>query len=132
MTNAERFFREIVDTHIAIERWFTGAAAPAELAHLLGRFSPEFRMISMQGAVLTKEDVGELFGRLHGKRAGLRIAVDEMQVRQEWHGGGCLTYRETHEDAGGVPITRRSTVVLTATADGSLRWQHLQETPIAV
>jgi hypothetical protein len=28
MTDAERFFREIVDIHVVIERWVTGRRAP--------------------------------------------------------------------------------------------------------
>lgn len=131
MTDTERFFREIVDVHVTIERWFIGAARPADLVQLLERFSPEFRMISMQGTALGKEGVGELFGRLHGKRPELRITVDEMQICHEWSGGACVTYRETHADAGGVQTARRSTVVLEASADGSLRWRHLHETSVA-
>jgi hypothetical protein len=88
-------------------------------------------MISMQAAVLGKEDVGELFGRLHGKRPELRITVDEMQISHEWSGGACITYREMHTDTGGVRTARRSIVLLEASADGSLRWRHLHETPIA-
>lgn len=131
MTDTEKFFREIVDIHVAIERWFTGAARPADLPQLLERFSPEFCMISMQGTALGKEGVSELFGRLHGKRPELRITVDEMQISHEWSGGACVTYRETHADASGVQTARRSTVVLEASADGSLQWRHLHETPIA-
>lgn len=131
MTETEKFFHEIVDIHVAIERWFAGAAQPADLAQLLARFSPEFRMISMQGTALGKEGVGELLGRLHGKRPTLQITVDEMQVSHEWPGGACIAYRETHSDAGGVQTARRSTVLLEASADGSLQWRHLHETPIA-
>lgn len=131
MADTEKLFAEVVDLHIEIERWFTGVAHANDLVQLLERFSPEFRMISMQGTALGKEGVGELFARLHGKRPGLRITVDEMQISQEWSGGACVTYRETHADAGGVETARRSTVVLEASADGSLRWRDLHETPIA-
>lgn len=131
MIDTEKFLREIVDLHIEIERWFTGTAHPNDLVQLLERFSPEFCMICVQGTALGKEGVGELFERLHGKRPELRITVDEMQISQEWSDGACVTYRETHADAGGVETARRSTVVLEASADGSLRWRHLHETPIA-
>lgn len=131
MIATETFFDEIVDMHVAIERWFTGAAEPATLTLLLARFSPAFRMVSMQGNTLGKADVAELFERLHGKRPELRITIDEMEISHEWPGGACLTYRETHADAGGSQTARRSTVLLEASADGSLQWRHLHETPIA-
>lgn len=130
MTETERFFHEVVDIHMAIERWFTGAADPAELAPLLARFSPAFRMVSTQGNALGKESVTELFEQMHGKRPKLRITIDEMEISHVWPGGACLTYRETHADAGGSQTARRSTVLLEAGADSSLQWRHLHETPV--
>ncbi|MBA8880919.1 DUF4440 domain-containing protein [Phyllobacterium myrsinacearum] len=131
MTETTRFFHEIVDIHRAIERWFTGRAEPAELVPLLARFSPTFQMVSMQGNTLGKEEVAELFGRMHGKRPELRISIDQMDTSHEWPGGVCLTYRETHADSDGFQTVRRSTVLLEASADGSLQWRHLHETPVA-
>ncbi|MDH6233001.1 hypothetical protein M2281_003612 [Mesorhizobium soli] len=130
MTDPELLFREVIDTHVEIERWFTGDAEPDHLAGLINRFSPEFRMISIQGMELRKESVGKLFERLHGKRPGLRIAVDEMQVAHVWPGGACVTYRETHVDASGDHTVRRSTVLLEISQDRSLLWRHLHETPV--
>lgn len=84
----------------------------------------------MQGNMLGKVGLTELFGRMHGKRPELRITIDEIEVSRQWPGGACLNYRETHADAGGFQTVRRSTVLLEAFADGSLRWQHLHETPV--
>ncbi|MEI3853957.1 MULTISPECIES: hypothetical protein [unclassified Ensifer] len=33
MTDIEKFCAEVVDLHIEIERWFTGAAHPNDLVH---------------------------------------------------------------------------------------------------
>jgi hypothetical protein len=130
MTETERFLHEIVDIHWAIERWFTGRAEPADLAPLLARFSPAFQMVSMQGNMLGKESVTELFEQMHGKHPELRIIIDEMEISHEWAGGACLTYRETHADAGEFQAARRSTVLLVASVDDSLQWRHLHETPV--
>lgn len=130
MTDTEKFFAEIVDLHVEIERWFTGSARPLDLVQLLEHFSPDFCMISTRGTAVGKEGVGELFARLHGKRPELRITVDEMQISHRWPGAACVTYRETHADAGGIVTARRSTAVLETAAGGVLRWMHLHETPI--
>lgn len=131
MTDTNKLFSEIIDTCAAIEHWFTGTAKPADLALLLEHFSPEFRMISMQGSVLDKGAVTDFFGPLRGKSPQLRIVVDEIEIVRQWAEGACLTYRETQADADGIQTVRRSTVVMEALAGEPLRWRHLHETPVS-
>ncbi len=131
MTDINELSREIIETCTAIEAWFTAAAQPADLAPLLERFSPEFRMVTMQGSVLDTQAVSDFFGPLRGKSPKLRIVVDEIEIVRQWPGGACLTYREAQSDADGIESVRRSTVVLEALADQPLRWRHLQETQVS-
>ncbi|MFS8047749.1 DUF4440 domain-containing protein [Rhizobium sp. BR 314] len=131
MTDTNKLFEEIIETCAAIEAWFTAEAQPSDLALLLDRFSPEFRMITMQGGVLDKQAVTDFFGPLRGKSPKLRIVVDEIEIVRQWTEGACLTYRETQSDADRIQSVRRSTVVLEALPDQPLRWRHLQETQVS-
>ncbi|MBN3821825.1 DUF4440 domain-containing protein, partial [Paraburkholderia sp. Se-20369] len=105
------YFREVVDTCVDIEQWLSGRAAHGPLApvlaQLLARFSPQFTMITLQGAAIELAGVDALFSQGHGVRPGLRIEIDALQVIAEWAGGAAIGYRETQVDGAGRRTVRR-------------------------
>lgn len=118
---------EILDAHVAIERLFTGEAAPADLDGLLARFSDDFHLISPAGAMLDKADVRALFSRLYAARPGFSIVIDDVRIYPFSADSILATYREAQADAAGTRTTRVSTAVLTKAGAG-LVWRHLHET----
>lgn len=124
------YFNEVVDAHVDIERWLSGRAEPERLASLLTRFSPDFSMITLSGAVLDYAGVDALFSRGHGVRPGLVIGIDELRSLAVWSDGAVIRYRETQTDGEGRRTVRRSTAVFRREADGLIMWRHLHETPV--
>lgn len=131
MSSFQPFLQEVVDAHVAIEQWLSGQAAVEALAPLLARFSPDFSMVTLQGALLDHVGLIALFSRGHGARPGLHIALDELRGIQAGPHGAVVAYRETQVDGAGRRTVRRSTAVFERAADGRIAWRHLHETPVA-
>jgi len=131
MNQSHPFFQEILATCADIEAWFSGRAAPAALADLMARFSPQFSMVTMEGARIDLAVLETMFAQNHGKRAGLRIDVDELEDIQACGDGAVVTYRERQSDGAGRDNARRATAVFERDASGNIVWRHLHETPIA-
>lgn len=122
------YFQEVIDTHVEIEEWLSGAAPAERLAPLLARFSAQFSMISPRGALMAHDDLSALFSGGHGSRPGLRIHLDDLQTVHEWEDGAVIRYREEQVLENGGGNVRHSTAVFTRSADGALTWVHLHET----
>ena len=121
------YFNEVIDAHIAIERWL-GKGAGEEQA-LLARFTPDFSMIALNGAPL---DFTALcaFPRASRRqtRTGNRDRRDEAGGRMA-DGRGSQLSRKTAV-AGQSATLRYSTVVFERLPD-ALGWRHLHETAAA-
>lgn len=122
-------FKEVLDAHVAIEQWLSGAAHATELDTLMARFSTQFSMINLPGQVVGYQGLQQLFEGAHGQRAGLQISIDELQVIAEGPSLSVVSYREWQVDNAGNRSVRRSTAVFERN-DGALRWRHLHETTV--
>ena len=130
MTDFASYFDLVNETHVEIEGWFSGLE-PGVLPVLLGRFSPEFSMITPSGKVLDADGVEALFEQLRGARPGLKISLSELTGSAHYAGGAVISYRELQEEHNGNRTDRRATVVFEQAADGKVLWRHLHETFIA-
>ena len=86
------YFTEVIDAHIAIERWL-GKGAGEEQA-LLARFTPDFSMIALNGAPLDFAALCAFFRAHRAAKPGLEIEIEEMKLVAEWPTGAVVSYRE--------------------------------------
>lgn len=128
MTDYSEYFDEVIQAHIAIEKWLALELDESVLEQLLARFSPQFSMVSPLGRVLDFEALSELFMLAGGKKLGFRIELGELRGIALYDGGAVVSYREQQTDATGLHSDRRSTVVFEQQADGKVLWRHLHET----
>ncbi|EOC1312288.1 DUF4440 domain-containing protein [Cronobacter turicensis] len=119
-----RWFTEVLDAHVAIERWL--GQHEGDVQALLGRFSPDYSMIPLNGAPLDIHALNAFFTGAGGSRPGLVIEVDALSVIAEWPDGAVVGYRETQRIAQESTV-RWSTVVFEL-HEGEPRWRHLHET----
>ncbi|WP_433737039.1 DUF4440 domain-containing protein [Pseudomonas putida] len=127
MTDYTDYFDEVIQAHVAIEKWLAEEQDMSELDHLLSRFSPQFSMVSPLGRVLDFDALNELFTLAGGKKLGFRIQLSELSGLALHDAGATVSYREQQTDATGLHSDRRSTVVFEK-VDGKILWRHLQET----
>jgi hypothetical protein len=128
MTDFTDYFDEVIQAHVAIEKWLAEEQDASELECLLTRFSPQFSMVSPLGRVLDFDALEQLFMLAGGKKLGFRIQLSELRGLALHNGGATVSYREQQTDATGLHSDRRSTVVFEKQADGKVLWRHLQET----
>jgi len=128
MTDYSEYFDEVIQAHIAIEKWLALELDQSVLEQLLTRFSPQFSMVSPLGRVLDFEALSELFMLAGGRKLGFRIELGELRGIALYDGGAVVSYREQQTDATGLHSDRRSTVVFEKQADGKVLWRHLHET----
>ncbi|MBV6823973.1 DUF4440 domain-containing protein [Pseudomonas sp. PD9R] len=128
MTDYTQYFDEVIQAHVAIEKWLAEERDESELEQLLARFSPQFSMVSPMGRVLDFDELNELFLQAGGKKLGFRIELSELRGIALYDGGATVSYREQQTDATGLRTDRRSTVVFEKRADSRVIWRHLHET----
>ncbi|BEO29677.1 MAG: DUF4440 domain-containing protein [Serratia marcescens] len=122
------YFTEVIDAHIAIERWL-GKGAGEEQA-LLARFTPDFGMIALSGAPLDFAALCAFFRAHRAAKPGLEIEIEEMKLVAEWPTGAVVSYREKQSLPGQSATLRYSTVVFERQPN-VLGWRHLHETAAA-
>ncbi|MBF4652635.1 DUF4440 domain-containing protein [Serratia marcescens] len=122
------YFTEVIDAHIAIERWL-GKGAGEEQA-LLARFTPDFSMIALSGAPLDFAALCAFFRAHRAAKPGLEIEIEEMKLVAEWPTGAVVSYREKQSLPGQNATLRYSTVVFERQSS-ALGWRHLHETAAA-
>ncbi|WP_137803810.1 DUF4440 domain-containing protein [Pseudomonas sp. G(2018)] len=127
-TDFTDYFDEVIQAHVAIEKWLAEEQDASELERLLTRFSPQFSMVSPLGRVLDFDALEQLFMLAGGKKLGFRIQLSELRGLALHNGGATVSYREQQTDATGLHSDRRSTVVFEKQVDGKVLWRHLQET----
>jgi len=132
MTASNRYFDDILSTHVLIRDWLAGAENKAEkCAALLARFSPHFSMIAPSGKRLDSAGLAALFTAAAGSRPGLEMHITDLTLLQESGIGAVVAYREIQSQPGVDSTERWSTVVYEKTADERLLWRHLHETWVA-
>lgn len=131
MTTLEQASAEIALLHEQIELWFRGNAPAEALDTLAACFADDFRMVTIRGDQLDRDDTRSLFGRLHGARPGVVITIDHVAVRVERPVGWLVTYRETQRMTDGSSNQRLSVAWLQPVDGGRPRWSFLQETALA-
>ncbi|HEO9035492.1 TPA: DUF4440 domain-containing protein [Serratia marcescens] len=122
------YFTEVIDAHIAIERWL-GKGAGEEQA-LLARFTPDFSMIALSGAPLDFAALCAFFRAHRAAKPGLEIEIEEMKLVAEWPTGAVVSYREKQSLPGQNATLRYSTVMFER-QPSALGWRHLHETAAA-
>ncbi|EOC0863930.1 DUF4440 domain-containing protein [Cronobacter muytjensii] len=119
-----RWFTEVVDAHVAIERWLGQGEGDVEA--LLARFRADYSMIPLNGAPLDAIALRAFFSAARGSRPGLAIEVDSLSLIAEWPAGAVVGYRETQKT--GQEITVRWSTVVFELHEEKPCWRHLHET----
>ena len=126
-----RYFNEVLDTHVLIRNWLGEADAQADICEkLLSRFSPNFSMVTPGGALLDFAALNAFFCTQRGARQGLNIEIKDMQVIAENERGATVTYKELQQLPGQQATLRFSTAVFELDHDGHTLWRHLHETSL--
>lgn len=132
MTASNRYFDDVLSTHVLIRDWLAGAENKAEkCTALLARFSPHFSMIAPSGKRLDSAGLAAFFTAAAGSRPGLEMHITDLTLLQESGIGAVVAYREIQSQPGVDSTERWSTVVYENTTDGRLLWRHLHETWVA-
>lgn len=124
-----RYFKEVLDTHVLIRDWLGNADTPVEVCDdLLSRFGPAFTMVPPSGVFFDFNALNRFFRAQHGARAGLGIQIADLQVIAESESGATVTYTERQEIPGQSPTQRFATAVFEINHDERVMWRHLHET----
>ncbi|MFG1175129.1 DUF4440 domain-containing protein [Erwiniaceae bacterium CAU 1747] len=126
-----RYFQEVLDAHDLIRSWLGDASAPVEVCDsLLARFSPAYTMVTPGGGQLDYTALASFFRTQRGVKAGLEIAIENMQLIAESPTGATVTYQERQQLPGQGATLRFSTVVFESGTEGRVLWRHLHETAL--
>jgi hypothetical protein len=127
----DRCAAQIDDLHRVIEDWLGGRTprTPETFAAFADAHSPDFTMVTPDGALLRIDELLPGFESAHGAAPGLRIRIAEVALVHTDAGGVVATYEEWQDGPAG-RTGRRSTVLLEHHADAGhgLRSRHLHET----
>lgn len=119
------WINEIIDAHTAIEDCL--GRDEGDIEALISRFSHDFTMVTPGGASLDYAALCQLFQTQGGKRAGLKIVVENIELLAEWPEGAALRYTEKQTLPGQATTTRWSTVIFQRQGE-KIIWRHLHET----
>ncbi|AZD84391.1 hypothetical protein C4K14_1552 [Pseudomonas chlororaphis subsp. aureofaciens] len=130
-TIVEQAKHSIHAVHDLIHAVFTdqdgnGAAA---IERLLPAFAEHFSMVTTAGAIVSREQVEQMFRGAVGARPGLEILVSDLHT--VWHEGhsAAIRYKETHRLEQ--QETSRLSVVVIRIHEHSAQWLYLHETPLS-
>lgn len=130
MTVSERAVRSIHDVHDLIHAVFTRPPAQTEAlrGELMAAFADGFSMVTTAGAIVGRQQVGQLFERAAGARPGLEIDVNEEQV--VWQAGASVAvrYKEIHRLQG--QETARYSLAIVECDEQRVVWVYLHETAV--
>jgi len=128
-----RYFQEVIDAHLLIQRWLGDATSPLSICEeLLGRFSADYSMVTLSGHSLDFAALSHFFRSQRGAKQGLEIAIKQMTLVAESEKGAVVSYQEQQQLGDQQPTLRYSTVVFELNTQGNVVWRHLHETAAAV
>jgi hypothetical protein len=124
-----RYFQEVRDAHALIRDCLGDAHTQDTVCDaLVARFCPAFSMVTPRGAIMDFTAVDNLFRTQRGARAGLTIAIEDLQLIAESDTGATVTYKERQIIPDQGETLRFATAVFETGADGRVMWRHLHET----
>lgn len=123
---------EIVELHDFFQGWLGGTlpATDAVYARLSATQAPEFVIVTPSGELIPSEQLLAQLRAAHGSRPGLRMWIENAELRFTQGGLTVATYEEWQRHADGTVTGRLSTVVFRdqpGTPNG-LAWVHVHET----
>jgi len=125
------YFQEVLDVHILIGRWLGDPDSSSDVCDkLLARFSPDYSMVTTDGARLDYSSLVTFFRSQCGCRKGLEIEIENMQLIAESTTGATVTYQERQKMPDQDETIRFSTVVFESGKDNQIMWRHLHETAL--
>lgn len=128
-----RYFQEVIDAHLLIQRWLGDASTPHDLCdQLLARFSADYSMITLSGHALDFTALSGFFRSQQGAKSGLEIAIEQMKLVAESATGAVVSYQERQQRPDQQATLRYSTVVFELNGEGNVLWRHLHETAAAL
>jgi hypothetical protein len=130
-----RIENEIVQLHKFFQDWYNNDLAPTDenFSRCAGVLAPSFSIIFPSGDMVYQQPLLETLHKSHYSRVGMRIWIENVQVRH--HIGELIlaTYEEWQEIEG--QVTARLSSVLFQEAQSTpngLQWLHVHETWIKI
>lgn len=122
---------EIIALHTFFEDWFNARVPNTDesFARIEDALSSDFGIVSPEGRLVEREALLKGLRDSYGTRQGLRIWIENIQIRMGQGELWLATYEEW-QGAGNESKGRISTVVFIEdpAAPGGLRWKHVHET----
>ena len=129
---AEDAAEEIDRLHGIFESWLSGEAADAAGVDTMHTaLDPAFVLVPPSGVEQRRDPLLAQIRAARGRRPGLRIWIEGLEVRHAHGGQALVRYEEwQREDAAPQPHGRVATALLTRdpAAPSGLRWLHVHET----
>lgn len=127
------YFKEVLDAHILIGRWLGEPNCPEDVCDkLLARFSPAYSMVTPNGVKLDYPSLVTFFRSQGGRKEGLEIKIENMQLITESAIGATVTYQERQSMPDQSESLRFSTVVFELGQNNQVIWRHLHETNLVL
>lgn len=122
---------EIVELHQFFEDWFNGNIPDTDVQfqRMDDVMDTSFVIVMPDGKRVTRDPLLALLKKSHGKRAGIRIWIESVQVLVS-EGGIVIAEYEEWQEENGETTSRVSTVVFREKADApnGLSWVRVHET----
>lgn len=122
---------EVIALHQFFEDWFNARIPDGDesFSRLEQSLAPDFAIVSPDGRLMERESLVKGLRGAYGTRHGLRIWIENTQIRMGQGGLWLATYEEW-QGVGNESKGRISTVLFVedASAPGGLRWKHVHET----
>jgi hypothetical protein len=123
--------REIVDFHVAIQRWFSGAETDHQAFERIARaLAADFSMTTPDGRQIAEPLVSDWLRKAHGSRAkDFRIWIERIRPVVEQGGLAVVIYDEC-QHIDGKDTRRHATAVFkqTLAAQPGVQWVRVHET----
>ena len=122
--------KEIKDMHVVIQDWLSGECVNSDNSwkQFSNRLDSNFIIVSPSGNVTLFDDLCSNMKSAFGKKQGLKIWIDNVQLRHETSETLIVTYEEWQQDAQGNVTSRISTATFKKYPNNTIKWLHLHET----